>query len=97
MRPPRVWVDANPGIGAYFCLPRLGEDMNWHAKHVNHALIAWGARGRKLEFCRPDQYLRVLGWSSLDPSLDPLRKLRQDVAAEFCRDAANALTEIDVK
>jgi hypothetical protein len=53
--PPRVCVDANPEIGAYFCLQWLGEDMNRHARHVDHMLIAWGARGHKFESCRPDQ------------------------------------------
>ncbi len=51
--PPRLWVDADPGIGAYFCLQRLGEDMNWHAKNVDHVLNCMGCKGSQVRILSP--------------------------------------------
>jgi hypothetical protein len=34
--------------------------------------LAWGARGRKFESCRPDQYLRDAGGTSVVPSVVPI-------------------------
>ena len=48
------------GVDGMLTLQRQRDDINQRASQVEHVLIAWGARGRKFESCRPDQYLHAV-------------------------------------